>query len=132
MLADALFRLGDMGKCKRHGFLRTVQGGTGSASARSPRLLNGTGIGAARQENRPWTRPKRIVAQLDDSVLAIQGPPGAGKTFTGARMICELVRQGKKVGITATSHKVIRKLLDDVIEAAQELQSQAGCDACRR
>jgi uncharacterized protein len=36
-------------------------------------------------------------------------------------MICELVRQGKKVGITAMSHKVIRKLLDDVVEAAQEL-----------
>ena len=51
-------------------------------------------------------------------MLAIQGPPGAGKTFTGARMICELIRQGKKVGITAMSHKVIRNLLDEVIVAA--------------
>jgi uncharacterized protein len=31
---------------------------------------------------------------LDNSAPAIQGPPGAGKTFTGARMICQLVAQG--------------------------------------
>jgi superfamily I DNA and/or RNA helicase len=36
-------------------------------------------------------------------------------------MICELVNQGKKVGITAVSHKVIRKLLDGVLKAAGEL-----------
>ena len=35
-------------------------------------------------------------------------------------MICELVRQGKKVGITALSHKVIRNLLVEVIKAANE------------
>ena len=56
----------------------------------------------------------RIANELDNTVLAIQGPPGAGKTFTGARMICALVEQGKRVGVTATSHKVIRNLLDDV------------------
>jgi uncharacterized protein len=61
----------------------------------------------------------RIVGDLDETVLAIQGPPGAGKTFCGARMICELVRQGKKVGVTATGHKVIRLLLDGVAEEAE-------------
>ena len=35
-------------------------------------------------------------------------------------MICELVHQGKKVGITAISHKVIRNLLLEVIKAANE------------
>ena len=35
-------------------------------------------------------------------------------------MICELVRQGKKVGITAISHKVIQNLLIEVIKAANE------------
>jgi uncharacterized protein len=62
----------------------------------------------------------RIATALDHSVFAIQGPPGAGKTFTGARMICKLVAQGKKVGITALSHKVIRKLLDEVVKASSE------------
>ena len=56
----------------------------------------------------------RIANELDNTVLAIQGPPGAGKTFTGARMICALVEQGKRVGVTATSHKVIRNLLDNI------------------
>src|ERR1035437_5150432 len=63
----------------------------------------------------------RVGLPLDSSVLPIQGPPGAGKTFTGARMICALVDQGKKVGITAVSHKVIRKLLDEVVDAAREM-----------
>jgi uncharacterized protein len=57
---------------------------------------------------------------LDHSVLPIQGPPGAGKTFTGSQMICELVRKGRKVGITAVGHKVIANLLEKVVEAARD------------
>jgi predicted RecB family nuclease len=63
---------------------------------------------------------RRIVCALDDSLFAIQGPPGAGKTFTGARMICALVKQGKRIAVTAPSHAVIRKLLEEVLEAAHE------------
>ena len=63
---------------------------------------------------------RRLALQMDGGVLAIQGPPGAGKTYTGARMVCELVRAGKKVGITANSHKVIRNLLDNVAVTAAE------------
>ena len=61
---------------------------------------------------------RRIACELDGGALALQGPPGAGKTYTGARMICELVRAGKTVGITAVSHKVIRNLLDEVVRTA--------------
>ncbi len=53
------------------------------------------------------------------SVLPIQGPPGSGKTYSGARMITELVRSGHRVGVTAVSHKVISKLLQGVCEAAR-------------
>jgi uncharacterized protein len=63
---------------------------------------------------------KQIGLRLDGSTLAIQGPPGSGKTFTGARMILELVRAGRTVGITAQSHKVIGNMLDEVCEAASE------------
>ena len=55
---------------------------------------------------------------LDHTTLAIQGPPGSGKTFTGARMICSLLAAGKRVGITGTSHKVIGNLLTAVFKAA--------------
>lgn len=53
----------------------------------------------------------RLAAILDNSVLAIQGPPGSGKTYTGAMMIMQLVREGYKIGLTAVSHKAIRNLL---------------------
>ena len=62
----------------------------------------------------------RVANNICSGVLPIQGPPGTGKSYTGARMICALVKQGKKVGITANSHKVIRNLIDKVIEAASE------------
>jgi uncharacterized protein len=56
----------------------------------------------------------RIVTQLDATVLPIQGPPGSGKTYTGARMIEACVAAGLSVGVTASSHKVIRNLLKEV------------------
>ncbi|MBU4357006.1 MAG: DNA2/NAM7 family helicase, partial [Proteobacteria bacterium] len=59
---------------------------------------------------------RRLAILLDETCLPIQGPPGAGKTYTGARMIVDLVRQGKRVGITATSHKAIGNLLKEVCQ----------------
>jgi superfamily I DNA and/or RNA helicase len=69
----------------------------------------------------------RIAPKLDGGVLPIQGPPGAGKTHTGAHMISVLARSGKNTGITANSHKVIRNLLDRVIEAADESGIDINC-----
>ncbi len=62
----------------------------------------------------------RLARDLDSSVLPIQGPPGSGKTFTGARMIVALAREGKRIGVTAVSHKVIQKLLMEALTAAAE------------
>jgi uncharacterized protein len=86
---------------------------------RPPRLRGGEKLAPLALEL-PESTASRVVLRLEDSVFAIQGPPGSGKTYTGARMICELVKRGNKVGVTALSHKVIRKLLEDVVEAAQE------------
>ena len=69
----------------------------------------------------------RLCGHLSQGILPMQGPPGAGKTFTGARMICEFVRQGKTVGITANSHKVIRNLIDAAIDAADEMDVDLQC-----
>ena len=84
-----------------------------------PRLVGGSAVLVTPGEETA-NAAKRLGTVLDHSLLAIQGPPGAGKTYTGARMICELVRQGKRVGITATSHKVISNLLREVVKAAGE------------
>jgi predicted RecB family nuclease len=119
VLADALFRLGTWVNKNGVDAPGPYRAARDLLLRRPPRLSAGTGLSASAGES-IVDAARRIVVQLDDSALAIQGPPGAGKTFTGARMICELVRRGKKVGITATSHKVIRKLLDDVIKAAKE------------
>jgi uncharacterized protein len=68
----------------------------------------------------------RVAPHLLDTVLAVQGPPGAGKTYAGSRLIVELVRAGKKVGITATSHNVIRHLLEGAHEAARQASASGN------
>jgi uncharacterized protein len=62
----------------------------------------------------------RIGRALVESVLPIQGPPGAGKTYTGGKMIASLLEAGQKVGITANSHKAIENLLKSACEAGAE------------
>ncbi|MGH7448118.1 MAG: AAA domain-containing protein, partial [Longimicrobiales bacterium] len=63
----------------------------------------------------------RLGFALRQTVLPIQGPPGAGKTYTAARIIVHLLHAGKCVGITAPSHKVISNLLEEVCRAGAEL-----------
>jgi uncharacterized protein len=60
---------------------------------------------------------RRLAVALDHTTLAIQGPPGSGKTYSGARMVRTLLNAGKRVGITGTSHKVIGNLLAAVLDA---------------
>jgi uncharacterized protein len=83
---------------------------------RPPRLTKG-GFGRNKGEDM-LAFAKRTVLGLDRSILPIQGPPGAGKTWTGGRMIVECVRNKLKVGVAAVSHKVIRKLLEEAVGAA--------------
>ena len=56
----------------------------------------------------------RVVSNLDNSYLFIQGPPGAGKTYTGSHVIVELLKAGKTVAVTSNSHKAINNLLSAV------------------
>jgi predicted RecB family nuclease len=118
-LADALFRLGKWIEANGVESPGSHQAARDLLQRQPPRLTNGDCMLMQNGES-TLDAAKRISVQLNESVLAIQGPPGAGKTFTGARMICELIRQRKKIGITAMSHKVIRNLLDEVIKAAKE------------
>jgi len=106
---------------------------------RTPRALK-SALGPVIGSNGQLTQAaKDLVLRLtlEPSVLPIQGPPGSGKTFTGARMIVELVSRGCRVGITAVSHKVISHLLDKVCEvgrqsgvAVRAVQKANGADKC--
>lgn len=70
---------------------------------------------------------RRLVLALKGSVLPIQGPPGSGKTYAGGHMIAALVKAGKRVGVTAVSHKVITNLLKSAVEAAAEVGVNLHC-----
>lgn len=70
----------------------------------------------------------RVIGALPDGVLPIQGPPGAGKTFTGARMISALRAAGKRIGVTANSHKVINLLLREALKADPLLRATQKTD----
>ena len=57
---------------------------------------------------------KRAVHALDRSWLVIQGPPGAGKTYTTSHLIVSLIRAGKTVGVASNSHKAIDNVLNAI------------------
>ena len=80
-------------------------------------------IGGGHRDSIQVTDPdqvRRLAASLDGSYLFIQGPPGTGKTWMGARIVVELMRQGRRVGVAATSHKAIHNLLGEIEASAQE------------
>ncbi len=84
----------------------------------APRIV-GVATGASIQTTA--LREQQALARgLDRSCLLVQGPPGTGKTWTGARLIVDLLEAGKRVGVTALSHRAINNLLQAVVEAAAE------------
>ncbi len=92
--------------------------------AHLPRRATGTGTGEALRRTDEDAVPAmvRLCGELDGGVLPVQGPPGAGKTTAGAQAILALARAGKKVGITAVSHKVI----DNLLRAVRKADDAAG------
>jgi len=107
---------------------RVVERGLEGADAAGPALdlllrrspaVGGPAGGQLRDPGEaPLDAAIRLGMSIDAGALAIQGPPGSGKTYTAAQMILALVRAGRRVGMTATSHKVIGHALDEVLKAA--------------
>lgn len=60
-----------------------------------------------------------VISNLDATTLCIQGPPGSGKTYTAAQAILELLRHGKRIGVSSNSHKAIAKLINTVATEAK-------------
>ena len=119
-LRESLLRTGEW--VAEHGI-----GGAGEYAA-ARRLLRRTAPRGAGPAGEPLCRPDedsldaalRIARTLDGEFLAVQGPPGSGKTYLGAATIVELVRLGRTVAVTANSHQVVGHLLDSVAERAAE------------
>ncbi|MGH2508585.1 MAG: DEAD/DEAH box helicase, partial [Ktedonobacteraceae bacterium] len=63
---------------------------------------------------------KRVVLGLNRSALCIQGPPGSGKTSKGGQVIAELLKAGKRVGISSNTHDAICELMKSASEAATQ------------
>ena len=73
---------------------------------------------------------KLIAEGLSDSYLFIQGPPGSGKTYTGAHLILHLIAQGHRVGVASGSHAAIHTLLDEVEKHAPPGTPFKGLKKC--
>lgn len=84
---------------------------------RPPRAGQYPGTALCAIAERELDAARRLGLALDHGALAVQGPPGSGKTYTGARMILSLVAAGKRVGITANSHKVIGNFIGAILDA---------------
>ena len=124
VIADSILRIGE------HVAMHGMEGGGNFVAARDLLLRKLPRVDEQKLQREGETTLEsaiRLCKYLTQGILAIQGPPGAGKTFTGASMICELVKQNKTVGVTANSHKVIRNLLDSTIKIANELQIDVRC-----
>jgi predicted RecB family nuclease len=64
------------------------------------------------------------VKNMDETCLCIQGPPGAGKTYTAKNIIKALVKAGKRIGVMSNSHAAIMNLLSPL---QTELPETAIC-----
>jgi predicted RecB family nuclease len=123
LLADALFRIGE--HVADHG----ISGGGPYQAARDLLMsaVPRTGGETLRKDGETSLEAAVRIAPILVGAFPVQGPPGSGKTHTGARMICTLAKSAKRIGITANSHKVIRHLLNEVIDAANELNVSVEC-----
>lgn len=87
---------------------------------RAPRVGQDAGVPLRQLGETDLAAARRLALAMDRTTLPIQGPPGSGKTYSGARMALTLLRQGRRIGVTANSHKVIANFLTKLGEAADE------------
>ena len=110
--------------------IRDILLGLPPRMAGTPRIPTDTarepGVDLALPGEDPGDAARRLALGLDGSYLPIQGPPGSGKTWLGARIVTDIVRAGRAhgeprtVGIAAFSHAAIGNLLEAVAVHAEE------------
>ncbi|BDI22475.1 bifunctional RecB family nuclease/DEAD/DEAH box helicase [Herbiconiux sp. L3-i23] len=83
---------------------------------RIPPRLTGGGALPEPTDAESWRPIALATSRLDRSYLAVQGPPGSGKTYVGAKVIAELVREHRwRIGVVAQSHEVVENLLRRIV-----------------
>ena len=105
---------------------RALLGGVKTAPQAAIQLLYGMPPAAGQRPGESLIRSgetvedalSRIARCPEGVVLAVQGPPGSGKTYQAAQLILSLIRDGKRVGVTANSHAVILEVLKKVCDLA--------------
>lgn len=116
-LREALYRFADDIISERHGY-KAIEA---LLRQELPRIKGRSpGDAVIMDAADPIPQITEAVANLDQSCLFIQGPPGAGKTWTGADVIVELLRRGLRIGISSNSHKAINNLLASIERVAGE------------
>jgi predicted RecB family nuclease len=86
---------------------------------RPPRSPSGVGHPLLAPDEDPVEGIVRLALGLSGEVLAVQGPPGSGKTYAAAKTIVALLAEGRRVGVTANSHQVIVNLLERAVQLAR-------------
>lgn len=79
-----------------------------------------TGAGVIQPEHVDSGSVSAVVRALAGDCLFVQGPPGTGKSTIGSEVICDLLRAGKRIGVTSNSHKAIHNLLHMVETCSQK------------
>lgn len=75
---------------------------------------------------------RQWVTNIDRSCVAVQGPPGTGKTYSAAHLIHALIRNGKRVGISANTHVAIDNVLKEVLKTFAALGDAETLRAVRK
>lgn len=116
-LTEAVFRFGDsiIEGDKKYPAIEAIL-------SQSLPKIRGLEVGSPIMPAESESMPEIIeaISNLDGSYLFIQGPPGAGKTYTGSHVIVALLKKGYRVGVSSNSHKAINNLLHGIVKVAKE------------
>ena len=124
-LRDAIFDVAN--DIFTHGFDGTTYSAVADLLRRKAPRFHGGDLGRF-ADLAPGDRVVEAGADLDASCLAVQGPPGAGKTYNAARLVKRLVEDGHRVGVCANSHRVIENLLSAIAKAGVSNIVKVGSD----
>jgi predicted RecB family nuclease len=108
---------------------RVLSGESSTAARLVARVVPASDVLAVRGSETPAEAVVRVGSSLEGEVLAVQGPPGTGKTYAAVHLIEALLDAGKRVGVTALSHSVIRHVLEKTGRPALHKVTEAPDDA---